>query len=68
MIGIIKNAIKDAILDGEIPNEYEAAYELMLEEGAALGLSPQEGTKDKRARDKDQGGNRQNEKGEFQEG
>jgi poly(A) polymerase len=37
-VGVIKNAIKDAILDGEIPNEYDAAYRRMLEEGKALGL------------------------------
>jgi poly(A) polymerase len=42
-VGIIKNAIKEAILDGKIPNEYQAAYELMLKEGAAQGLSPQKG-------------------------
>lgn len=39
-IGVIKTAIKDAILDGVIPNEHEAARQLMLEEGAKLGLSP----------------------------
>ncbi len=37
-IGIIKETIKEAILDGDIPNEYEAAHELMLKEGERLGL------------------------------
>jgi tRNA nucleotidyltransferase (CCA-adding enzyme) len=37
-IGIIKEAIKEAILEGEIPNEHNAAYELMLKEGKRLGL------------------------------
>lgn len=37
-IGIIKEFIKEAILEGDIPNEYEAAYELMLEKGKKLGL------------------------------
>ncbi|MCX2678543.1 HD domain-containing protein [Galbibacter sp. EGI 63066] len=39
-IGIIKEAIKEAILEGEIPNEYEAAREFMLERGKKLGLVP----------------------------
>ena len=37
-IGIIKDAIKEAILEGDIPNEYEAAYQFMLELGNKLGL------------------------------
>lgn len=37
-IGTIKEAIKEAILDGEIPNAYEAAWERMKEEGKKLGL------------------------------
>jgi putative nucleotidyltransferase with HDIG domain len=37
-IGIIKETIKEAILEGEIPNEYDAAYQLMLEKGKTLGL------------------------------
>lgn len=37
-IGIIKDHIKEAILEGEIPNEYDAAYQLMLIKGEALGL------------------------------
>jgi poly(A) polymerase len=38
-VGMIKNAIKEAILDGEIPNNFEAARQRMLEEGKALGLT-----------------------------
>jgi len=38
-IGIIKEAIKEAILDGDIPNEHKAAYQLMIEKGEKLGLS-----------------------------
>ena len=37
-IGQIKDAIKEAILEGEIPNEYEPAKAFMLEKGAKLGL------------------------------
>ena len=40
-VGIIKNAIKDAILDGEIPNEFDAAYQKMIRLGKELGLSVQ---------------------------
>jgi len=39
-IGIIKDAIKEAILEGIIPNEYEAAKEFMLKKGSELNLTP----------------------------
>ena len=38
-IGLIKDVIKEAILEGEIINEYEAAFQLMLKEGKRLGLT-----------------------------
>lgn len=39
-VGIIKNTIKEAILDGEIHNDFDEAYQLMLKKGAELGLKP----------------------------
>ncbi|MAT89108.1 MAG: tRNA nucleotidyltransferase [Flavobacteriaceae bacterium] len=39
-IGLIKEAIKEAILEGEIANEYDAAYAYMLKKGKELGLVP----------------------------
>lgn len=41
-VGIIKDAIKDAILDGIIPNERTAAWQLMIEKAAQLGIKPKE--------------------------
>ena len=37
-VGIIKNAIKDAILDGVIHNEYQEAYDFMMVEAEKIGL------------------------------
>lgn len=39
-VGIIKTAIREAILDGVIGNNHEEAYQLMLIEAAKLGLQP----------------------------
>ena len=39
-VGIIKDAIREAILDGIIPNEYDAAYQFMIDEAAKIGLHP----------------------------
>jgi tRNA nucleotidyltransferase (CCA-adding enzyme) len=37
-IGVLKEAIKEAILEGEIANDYEEAYNFMLKKGKKLGL------------------------------
>ncbi len=37
-IGMLKEAIKEAILEGEIPNEYQAAYGFMLKRAEKIGL------------------------------
>ena len=39
-IGALKSAIKDAILDGVIPNEHDAARAFMLQRAAKMGLEP----------------------------
>lgn len=37
-VGIIKDAIKEAILEGDIPNNHKEAYRFMLKKGKELGL------------------------------
>lgn len=39
-VGELKAAIKNAIIEGEIPNEHDAAYQFMLKKAAEMGLKP----------------------------
>ncbi|MBO4589743.1 MAG: HD domain-containing protein [Bacteroidaceae bacterium] len=41
-VGTLKALVKDAILDGIIPNEHEAAYAYLLEKAAEMGLKPKD--------------------------
>ncbi len=43
-VGIIKNQIREAILEGDIPNTYEAALEFTLQKGREIGLKVVENT------------------------
>jgi len=37
-IGVLKEAVKEAILEGEIPNEYQAAYDFVVAKAIKMGL------------------------------
>jgi len=37
-IGVLKEAIKEAILEGEIPNDYDAAFNFMMRRAEKMGL------------------------------
>lgn len=39
-VGRLKTSVKDAILDGKIPNEYAAAYDYLVEKAKKIGLEP----------------------------
>lgn len=43
LIGRLKNEIREAILEGEVPNEFDAAYAFMLRKGRELGLETKNG-------------------------
>ena len=47
-IGDIKTAIREAILDGKIKNDYNEAYEYMLEKAKELGLNPLKNSPDRK--------------------
>ncbi|TNE51978.1 MAG: HD domain-containing protein [Bacteroidetes bacterium] len=45
-VGMIKTAVREAILDGDIPNDFETGFQQMLLEGEKLGLKPRKSIRD----------------------
>lgn len=41
-VGLIKNAIREAILEGEIKNDYQEAFDFMINQAKKMGLNPAE--------------------------
>lgn len=39
-VGVVKTAVREAILDGELPNDFEPAFARMIEEAQKIGLKP----------------------------
>jgi hypothetical protein len=39
-VGVLKNAIREAILDGEIPNNFDDAYNLLMKKAGEMNLKP----------------------------
>ncbi|CAN5617977.1 HD domain-containing protein [soil metagenome] len=39
-VGVIKNAIREAIMDGKISNDYDSAFQFMLDIAKSMGLEP----------------------------
>lgn len=42
-VGCLKSALKDAVLDGKVPNEHDAALRFVVGRAAQMGLVPVEG-------------------------
>ena len=49
IVGSLKSSIKDAILDGVIPNEHDAAFSFMLQRAKKMGLSPSKTSSNKQS-------------------